>query len=198
MDRDWFERLLRYVPEGLKNQAYVAGGYAFAPMRARDIDLWIISGSYEAMYLDAVSVVEHLQTFGDYSKFTATEMVPYEGNGRERLLVQTIPGVYEGKDLQILVSAARTPQELVDGFDINIHAVAKQVHSEDGGRCYRTWFGEKWDSNILQVQRWDTPEQTLQRLEKLAARYHLTPSAEDISLLAMLIADEQKKWKVAA
>lgn len=207
LERSWFEKVMKFVPPALREKAYVAGGFAIDPDRAEDIDVWIVSGESEPamghgrMHEHADAVRQHLVELGVIKPYVFSEYVPYAGNGQERMLVETIPAeatdLLTPKPIQILVSAATGPQELIDGFDISTHAMAKQVRGES---CDCFW-ARGWTSSAVRpkVLRWDTPEQTLARLGKISRRYGTKPSCVEIEMLQERAEQlHGKDWKVAA
>lgn len=182
MERDWLEKVLEFIPAGMRGRAVVAGGYAADPTRANDIDLWVLTNSKFAAPL----ILQHLRAMPGV---VITELRNAEDEYQGRL-VATVKDGYDGRPVQILVAPQRTARELVEWFDISTHAVAKWIDPAKPDVLQVTyakqWTGTRVPARVL---RWDTPEQTLNRLLKVTERYRIALNKNDVLRLQALIAE---------
>jgi hypothetical protein len=180
--------LLKFVPPDARNRMVIAGGYAAAPETAGDIDLWIL-GDKDGPF-DAFKIARYLREDVDCGS-TVSRRAGYPNHN----LVATVPGIskrwlnYEiseravtvdRKSVHVLVTDLRTPQDLVDSFDISTHAIALRRGCFTFARFYTSL------KVTPVVSRFDTPKQTLARLDKICERYDIKPRAEQRERLEFL------------
>jgi hypothetical protein len=197
MALETFYSLRKFVPEGMRDQMVIAGGYAACPELADDIDIWVLADDEFAGLTEECDRQEYLGTRRFHLKAhlsaLGTERVSasehdYAGDHK---LVTTVTGLnnFSGynkslrlldKKIQLLVVPHRTPQELVDSFDISTHAIALQRS--------RFTFGRGWTrlNQTPNVLRWNQPGKSLERLLKISKRYGLTPRPQDVAALTEL------------
>lgn len=193
MNRDWWNDLMQFVPKPLRGLAWVAGGFAADSERAGDVDIWILSrGIYSRTKTSTMSahadwLIAHLEEQG--LKFERGPVVGYVFDDAERRLVATIPHGFGDRPVQLLVTSATTPQELVQTFDLSVHQVAKRIVIGNAANATEP-TGElivapTWSSltEPIRVTRFTTPEDTLSRLHKLTQRYALQPVDADVRKL---------------
>lgn len=167
------EALKRRLPEDMWPRAIVAGGYAADPDRAADIDLWVIGGDME---VDAFRIRKH-----NHMSWDSLAESPYEQFSNEFAVVTKQE--LDGRSLlpvQILVASARTFPELLNRFDISTHAVGvplavPQVRLIGNGFTLTT--------EQPRVLVFNSPGQTLRRLEKITSRYGFQPHPDDMKQL---------------
>lgn len=200
MERNWTSLLLHYVPERWRSKAVVAGGFAADPARARDVDIWIPADN---RYHEArTDVRNHLRKLGlEYTLEIEHSTTDDEERAEDYAhhLVATIPNGFGNRPVQILVSDAVNAQQLVEGFDISTHAIAKSLQPGTGG-AMRVTFAARWTGTRVppRVMRWTTPEDTLRRLQRVMLRYGVAADKGDLERLeqlvfAQLVAGEQEK-----
>lgn len=191
--------LLLLLPHALRNKACVAGGYAADRARAGDVDLWVCAGSDAAWaraqivkHLEAMNLVQHVRLAHNQREDQGYSTVSH--------LVATLPHEHAGKHVQILVTTAIGPHELVERFDISTHAIAKYLK----GGILQVAFATQWTglSEPPRVLRTSTPSDTLDRLERICERYGLTLDADEVTRLKALADDEQacadaRAWRAA-
>jgi hypothetical protein len=187
MSTETYYSLLKFVPPEARRRMVIAGGYAANPELAGDIDLWILA-DHKGEKFDAQAVVKHLREEVDVVNVRRRAGYPNSN------LVAAVPGVsrrwleyhlseravtVDKKEIHVLVSDFRTPQELVDSFDISTHAIALDRS--------RFTFAKFYTSPRVtpHVARFDTPGSTLARLEKICARYGLRPRRDQLTRLQL-------------
>lgn len=189
MITETYYSLLKFVPQEARKRMVIAGGYAASPGTAGDIDLWILADEKGAKF-DPTAIWKHLRENVDCEGVHKNRAAGYPHNN----LVAAIPAhskrwlhyelseraiTVDKKDIHVLVSDFRTPQELVDAFDISTHAIALK------GACFT--FAKFYTSLGVTpyVARFDTPAHTLARLQKICARYDLKPRPDQLSRLEL-------------
>lgn len=191
LPRGWFDSLTAYLPEAYRPKAVIAGGFAVRQQDATDIDLWIpAGGDYLQTYCDIKNhlvAAGHIPTPAALQEWVLEEVYP---DGRH--LVATIKNALLGKDLQILVAEAPDAQALVDSFDLSVHALGL---SKKDNENFLVHFGKDWTpaSEPIKVLRFTTPQSTLDRLYKLAARYGLTWDHEQEGELVRKLPTEREE-----
>lgn len=183
MNRHLRERLLALVPERLRSNAYVAGGFAADPIGAEDVDVWILG-----VQGDRSELLNHMiqinRDFENGLVFKHGQESDYNVDNGPFNVVGDVLGV-EGigkRKVQILFSFAKNIQDLLKTFDITTHQIA--VRLNDG----ETVVAPTWTPPYEQprVVLFDRPQVTLRRLEKIAPRYGFTPAAADVTKLSEL------------
>lgn len=197
MALETYYSLMKFVPEDLRPNMVVAGGYAACPELADDIDVWVladdeIDGLTEAcdreeylgsrrhrlkMHLAGMGTERVSADESDYAGdhklvTTVTALLNFSGYNRSVRILD--------RKIQLLVVPHRTPQELVDSFDISTHAIALQRS--------RFVFGRGWTrlNQTPNVLRWNQPGKSLERLLKISKRYGMTPRPQDVAALTEL------------
>lgn len=181
------DALKQLLPPEMHKRAIVAGGYAADPDKAVDIDLWVIGGDM-AQDFKAIRLWNNLMEYE-----LSSERNPYEQFSNEfavatELTVEMKLGRFSTTYLpvQILVSAAPTFTDLLNRFDISVHAIGYPLMAP-AGRYVGSGFTEFFEQpRVLTFSR---PEQTIRRLEKIAPRYGFEAHPEDLAKLEAGIAE---------
>lgn len=116
------------LPEKWRNQWCIAGGYAACPALATDIDVWVYNIHEQLLTTAREELLEHLAT-------TRLYFIPqplHKGDGIQKLEPDEME--YVGKTLKVadvwsenihlLVTSAKTVEELLDTFDISTSMAA--------------------------------------------------------------------------
>lgn len=212
MKPEVIQQLEPLIPQALREHAWIAGGYAHSPEKAQDLDLWIVGRDD----LDAaeIQVRGHLMEKG-FLQTSALLRVEEREFGDSmydehphgfRVVANVIIEVLEETEtlaltynhitpVQILVTSQPTIQALLDHFDITTHRIAYRLLEPT---TFKVGDGYFPIGAQPRVKRWDTPEQTLQRLEKITARYGFQPHPEDVQALEASMPDTKPGWEAAA
>ena len=183
------DALKQLLPPEMHKRAIVAGGYAAVPEKAADVDLWVIGGDMEMDY-NRIRLHNHLGLM-------PLDSSPYEQFSNEFAVVteQTVElklGRFSTTYLpvQILVSSAPTFQDLVDRFDISIHAIGRRLVDEGPEGDDYPVYGKGFTLPHQQprVLVFTRPEQTIRRLERILPRYGFEPHPDDLTRLGAAIA----------
>jgi hypothetical protein len=183
-----YAELLKLIPEQFHAQAYVAGGYAHNEEKAGDIDVWIVGqedmedaeSQVRAHLIDLGHLAEHAPLVheagfsSEYDEHPHGFKVAY--NGHHMLEV-------DGKFVQILVTRRTDHQDLLAHFDISTHMIARPLLFPTVFYANSAYFPLGHQPRVV---RWDAPEQTLQRLEKICLRYGFEPHPDDVLKLVAL------------
>jgi hypothetical protein len=182
----------KFLPEGRRERAFVAGGAVRDWELTRDVDLWVPAGPASERI-----VAEECWTYlcglrDEYEvtlneNFLGGEGVEYPEGFAVGIVhgLITTPAALSGHalDLQIVVMPMSEPSEVLAHFDISEHAHAILL---DGSLMSAR------DSTVggpLHVLRTTTPRSTIRRVLRLADRYDLEVPWHEIDVL---IAEAQR------
>jgi len=179
----------KFLPEGRRERAFVAGGAVRDWELTRDVDLWVPAGPA----LERIVAEEcwaYLCGLRDEYEVTLIEnfLRSEPGEYPEGVAVGIVHGLIttpgdHALDLQIVVMPMSEPSEVLAHFDISEHAHAILL---DGSLMSAR------DSTVggpLHVLRTTTPRSTIRRVLRLADRYDLEVPWPEIDVL---IAEAQR------
>lgn len=208
MDSKVVEQLRKLLPEELIHQAWIAGGYAHNPELAGDIDVWVVG--QEDMDAAEETIREHLidhtylvrgaplsQAEARRSGDPLYDEHPHGFRVVANLAIQepvedTFVAASRLRPVQLLVTKRPDVDSLLEHFDITTHRIAYPLRDTKTFRVGQGYFPIGAQPRVM---RFDTPDQTLQRLEKISLRYGFTPHPEDVAELERL---KQAKFQEAA
>src|SRR5256885_9393352 len=101
------------------SRAVIAGGYAVEPTKALDVDLWIPEATIDRNFERRADAI--LTNLDERKIAYVPNLCPYPNEAGDRFLVATIEEGYDGKNVQLLITSHKTPQALIDSFDISTH-----------------------------------------------------------------------------
>lgn len=191
------EALKALLPADLHRHAVVAGGYATDPAQARDIDLWLLNQSPDTE--DIWSLVDDLSEHFKKHKIDAEFL---EGAAVYPELPQRVASTkpilkmasldlelppqspqFGWMNVQLIITSAKTVEELFDTFDLSVHKHAWAL-AEPQTMLTAADTTEPGDI-FMRITRFDTPARTYQRALKLKDRYGCdTLWADVVQLLA--------------
>lgn len=166
----------------------IAGGSVVDFDLATDIDVFVLDAldneqgfEWSAMQ-DVVDVLN--LTFTNYPTPSEVMVRGYFG---DRALYASGLSEHSIKRIEVIGTSFQTAEELIDSFDLSIHAWAlKNPHHIVGSMLNST---SRWESP--RVMRWTTPEATRARMMKLVDRYRVPVSSVDWKRLNALIEKEK-------
>lgn len=178
------------VPAGLIPKGYewcVAGGYAACPALAQDIDVWVWGVATDDLETVRARLVQHLfdtYTLSKVQSGTDTRKAPNYSQPTQITILKvaevkdvqfSFGGYTTTKPIQIMVTDAASPEQILFGFDISTHQIAIMP---DGV----VWKGANWTApHVPPVKLLDTAK-TEERMQRIAARFGHTPApvVEDV------------------
>jgi hypothetical protein len=186
------EALKELLPSQFHRDAVVAGGYAAKPELANDIDLWILgsAGDLEEVWSVTQDLGDHFKKHNITATFEVGSAeypdVPLQVTPAKPILkfastsVEMPPRAprFGWMPVQMMFTPLQTVNELLETFDLSVHKHAwrleeplEMLASDDA----------TWPSNpVMRITRFDTPERTYQRVQKLTARYGNDVAFNDI------------------
>ena len=158
------------LPKEIAECSIIAGGAAVDPLKATDIDVFVMcfrgiadDKQRQNALFEAVTGNKpdpELDLVTDYESGVTT-------NGTT--VVCTLGGP-TGKNIQIIDTKDRTPGEIITKFDLDIHAVAYDYSGVQYALPTHTRVATKINLNNV-----SNPAATLIRYRKLCLRYEITP-----------------------
>lgn len=169
-----------------KNRIVIAGGFAANRQLGRDIDVFILdcqlrSDRLNGLYESGISMgfidttrPGHPIVFDAWSPEDERE---YINGAWDHKLWRTFPKAWHGRNLQVILSSHKTLPDLLDSFDITTHMVGLEWDEVLGVNTVR---GRRYTPPNVppRVVRFNHPGKSLERLQKIAARYG-TPAEPD-------------------
>lgn len=212
MQPEIVQQLSKLLPPEMHANAWIAGGYAHDPEKASDIDLWVVGQPDLEAAANAIRAfhgidhpVEEINdpTYNEHPhgfRVALNQMIEWTDapEPKEFSLEWYLTNQHFRK-VQVLVTSQPTIDVLLAHFDITTHAIAYKLSEPATFKVGEGYFPI---GSQPRVKRWDTPGQTLQRLEKICDRYGFEPHPEDVEKLEQLAAKaadvDEFGWEEAA
>lgn len=173
------------IPDFLQMSTWIAGGAVIAE-DPRDVDIWVVVPGDEARVAATSQILQHLAAQSlDVDVFDPAR---YAWKGNTIAKVGTV--MLFDRPYQIMVWIGEHVSDLLDSFDLSIHAHGVNLstgYKVSGPRATRL------EDREIRVQTFDRSRSTLRRYVRLCDRYGVIPNRDDVKRLADAVMQDARE-----